>query len=87
MARATASRGPIELAVGWIHTDAPEAPGAIAEALAPGARFVQVFGTRVWPLERVPVHVVHRQVLLGSVDGPLAHARGDLRGRAVGGRR
>ncbi len=69
LARATASRGPIELAVGWIHTDAPEAPGAIAEALAPGARFVQVFGTRVWPLERVPVHVVRRQVLLGSVDG------------------
>ncbi len=62
-------RGPAELAVCWIHTDAPEAPGAIAEALAPGARFVQVFGTRVWPLEGVPVHVAHRQVLLGSVDG------------------
>jgi molybdopterin-guanine dinucleotide biosynthesis protein A len=66
---ATKSRGPLELALGWIHTDAPEAPAAIADGLAPGARLVQVFGTRVWPLERVPVHVAYRQVLLGSVGG------------------
>ncbi len=66
---AAESRGPIELAVCWIHTDAPEAPAAIADALAPGARLVQVFGTRAWALDRVPVHVAYRQVLLGSRDG------------------
>ena len=53
----------------WIHTDAPDAPRIVADALAPGARLVQVFGTRVWPLEDVPLHVAYRQVLLGSVDG------------------
>jgi molybdopterin-guanine dinucleotide biosynthesis protein A len=66
LARAVAERGPIELAVCWIHTDAPDAPRIVAEALAPGARLVQVFGTRTWPLEHVPVHVAYRQVLLGS---------------------
>lgn len=67
--RATQSRGPIELALCWIHTDAPEAARVVAEALAPGARLVQVFGTRVWPLEDVPLHVAYRQVLLGSIGG------------------
>jgi molybdopterin-guanine dinucleotide biosynthesis protein A len=62
-------RGPIELAVCWIHPDAPEAPGVVAQALAPGARLVQVFGTRVWPLARVPVSIAYRRVRLGSVDG------------------
>ena len=66
---AAASHGPIELALCWIHTDAPEAPRIVAGALAPGARFVQVFGTRVWPLEAVPLHVAYRQVLLGSIGG------------------
>ena len=56
LARAIEERGPIELAVCWIHTDAPEAPRIVAAALAPGARLVQVFGTRVWPLEHVPLH-------------------------------
>ena len=69
LARAVAERGPIELAVCWIHTDAPDAPRIVAEALAPGARLVQVFGTRVWPLADVPLHVAYRQVLLGSVGG------------------
>lgn len=69
LARATQSRGPIELAVCWIHTDAPDVPRIVADALAPGARLVQVFGTRVWPLADVPLHVAHRQVLLGSVGG------------------
>jgi molybdopterin-guanine dinucleotide biosynthesis protein A len=67
--RARESRGPIELAVCWIHTDAPEAPRVVADALAPGGRLVQVFGTRVWPLEDVPLHVAYRQVLLGEKDG------------------
>ena len=67
LARAVAERGPIELAVCWIHTDAPDAPRIVAEALAPGARLVQVFGTRVWPLDDVPLHIAYRQVLLGSV--------------------
>ena len=69
LARATQSRGPIELALCWIHTDAPEAPRVVAEALALGARLVQVFGRRVWPLEDVPLHVAYRQVLLGSIGG------------------
>jgi molybdopterin-guanine dinucleotide biosynthesis protein A len=69
LARATQSRGPMELAVCWIHTDAPDAPRTVADALASGARLVQVFGTRVWPLAAVPLHVAYRQVLLGSVDG------------------
>ena len=69
LARATQSRGPIELAVCWIHTDAPDAPRIVADALAPGARLVQVFGTRVWPLADVPLHVAYRRVLLGSADG------------------
>jgi len=69
LARATQSRGPIELAVCWIHTDAPDAPRIVADALAPGARLVQVFGTRVWPLADVPLHMAYRQALLGSVDG------------------
>jgi molybdopterin-guanine dinucleotide biosynthesis protein A len=67
LARATTSRGPIELAVCWIHTNAPDAPRIVADALAPGARLVQVFGTRIWPLADVPLHVAYRQVLLGSV--------------------
>jgi molybdopterin-guanine dinucleotide biosynthesis protein A len=76
LARAIEERGPIELAVCWIHTDAPVAPRIVAAALAPGARLVQVFGTRVWPLEHVPLHLAYRQVLLGSVDGRwLTHER------------
>lgn len=66
---ATEARGPIELAVCWIHTDAPDAPGIVADAVAPGGRLVQVFGTRVWPLQDVPLHLAYRQVLLGAVDG------------------
>ena len=66
---ATRARGPFELAVCWIHTDAPEAPGIVAGALAPGARLVQVFGTRVWPLADPPLHIAYRQVLLGERDG------------------
>jgi molybdopterin-guanine dinucleotide biosynthesis protein A len=69
LARAVAERGPIELAVCWIHTDAPEAPRIVADALAAGGRLVQVFGTRVWPLEDAPLHVAYRQVLLGEKDG------------------
>jgi molybdopterin-guanine dinucleotide biosynthesis protein A len=69
LAEAVAQRGPIELAVCWIRTDAPDAPRIVAEALAPGARLVQVFGTHVWPLERIPIHVAYRQVLLGAKDG------------------
>jgi molybdopterin-guanine dinucleotide biosynthesis protein A len=69
LARATTARGPIELAVCWIHTDAPEAPRIVAAALAPGARLLQVFGTRLWPLVDVPLHVAYRQVLLGERDG------------------
>lgn len=69
LADAVARRGPFELAVCWIHTDAPDAPRLVAESLAPGARLVQVFGTRVWPLVDVPLHVAYRQVLLGSIDG------------------
>ena len=69
LARASTTRGPIELAVCWIHTDAPEAPRIVAAALAPGARLVQVFGTRVWPLAAPPLHIAYRQVLLGECDG------------------
>jgi molybdopterin-guanine dinucleotide biosynthesis protein A len=69
LARAIGERGPIELAVAWIHTDAPDAPRIVADSLAPGARLVQAFGTRVWPLDSVPLQVAYRQVLLGSTDG------------------
>jgi molybdopterin-guanine dinucleotide biosynthesis protein A len=69
LARSIQARGPLELAVCWIHTDAPGAPRVVADALAPGARLVQVFGTRVWPLADVPLHVAYRRVLLGSADG------------------
>ena len=69
LAHATEWRGPLELAVCWVHTDGPEVPALVAEALAPGARLVQVFGTRHWPLADVPLHVAYRQVLLGSVGG------------------
>jgi molybdopterin-guanine dinucleotide biosynthesis protein A len=69
LARAVEERGPVDLAVCWIHTDVPDAPRAVADALAPGGRLVQVFGTRVWPLLDVPLHVAYRRVLLGSVDG------------------
>jgi molybdopterin-guanine dinucleotide biosynthesis protein A len=69
LGRVTASRGPIELAVCWIHPDAPAAPAVVADALAPGGRLVQVFGTRVWPLADVPLHVAYRQVLLGAKNG------------------
>jgi len=69
LARASTARGPIELAVCWIHTDAPEAPRVVADALAPGARLVQVFGTRVWPLADPPLQIAYRQVLLGERDG------------------
>jgi hypothetical protein len=67
LADAARERGPIELAVCWIHTDAPDAPRIVAESLAPGGRLVQVFGTRVWPLSPVPDGVEYAQVLLGSV--------------------
>jgi len=67
--RAREARGPIELAVCWIHTDAPEAPRIVAEAVQPGARLVQVFGTRRWPLAEPPLQIAYRQVLLGSVGG------------------
>jgi molybdopterin-guanine dinucleotide biosynthesis protein A len=66
---AVAERGPIELAVLWVHTDGPAVPAAVARATAPGGRVLQVFGTRVWPLEGVPAHVAYRQVVLGSIDG------------------
>lgn len=69
LVRATASHGPFELAVCWIHPDAPQAPAIVVRSLAPGARLVQVFGTRVWPLDSVPLQVAYRQVLLGSVGG------------------
>jgi molybdopterin-guanine dinucleotide biosynthesis protein A len=69
LARAVGARGPLELAVCWIHTDAPAAPKLVAAALAPGARLVQVFGTRIWPLEDVPLHVAYRRALLGSREG------------------
>jgi molybdopterin-guanine dinucleotide biosynthesis protein A len=69
LARAVEARGPFELAVCWIHTDAPTAPRLVAAALAPGARLVQVFGTGVWPLEDVPLHVAYRRALLGSGEG------------------
>jgi molybdopterin-guanine dinucleotide biosynthesis protein A len=69
LARAVAERGPVELAVAWIHTDAPAAPATVAGAVAPGGRLVQVFGTRVWPLQPVPIHLAYRQVLLGSAGG------------------
>jgi molybdopterin-guanine dinucleotide biosynthesis protein A len=69
LARAVAERGPVKLAVAWIHTDAPAAPAAVSGAVAPGGRLVQVFGTRVWPLQPVPIHLAYRQVLLGSVAG------------------
>jgi NAD(P)-dependent dehydrogenase (short-subunit alcohol dehydrogenase family) len=67
LAHAVRERGPIELAVCWIHTDAPAAPHAVAESLAPGGRLVQVFGTKVWPLSPVPEGVEYAQVLLGGV--------------------
>ena len=69
LSRAAEERGPIELAVCWIHADAPAAPHIVADAIAPGARLLQVFGTRVWPLDVVPVHLAYRQVLLGSIEG------------------
>jgi molybdopterin-guanine dinucleotide biosynthesis protein A len=69
LVRATESRGPLELAVCWIHTDAPEAPRLVADTVAAGGRLVQVFGTRVWPLEDVPLHVAYREVLLSAKDG------------------
>jgi hypothetical protein len=67
LADTTRERGPIELAVCWIHTDAPDAPRVVAESLAPGGRMVQVFGNRVWPLSTVPDGVEYTQVLLGAV--------------------
>lgn len=67
LAGAIRERGPIGLAVCWIHTDAPEAPGVVAESVAPGGRLVQVFGTRVWPLSSVPDGVEYAQVLLGGI--------------------
>jgi molybdopterin-guanine dinucleotide biosynthesis protein A len=69
LSRAADARGLVELAVAWIHTDAPAAPAAVASVVAPGGRLVQVFGTRVWPLQPVPLHLAYRQVLLGSVGG------------------
>jgi MobA-like NTP transferase domain len=69
LALAMESRGSIELAVCWFHTDAPDAPRLVAESIAPGARLVQVFGTRVWPLADVPLHIAYRQVVLGSAEG------------------
>lgn len=68
--RVVRERGPIELAVAWIHTDAPEAPRVAAEAIADGGRLVQVFGGRVWPLDPVPEHIRYEQVRLGGVREP-----------------
>lgn len=42
---ALADAGPFDLAVVWIHSSAPAAPFAAAAAMAPGARYFQVFGT------------------------------------------
>lgn len=70
-----AERGPLELALCWVHTDAPHVPSVVAAALHPGGRLVQVFGTRVWPLDPVPLHIAYRRVLLGSAEGRwLTHA-------------
>ena len=63
------SAGRSSWSVLWVHTDGPAVPAVVAEATAPGGRVVQVFGTRVWPLDPVPVHVAYRQVLLGSIGG------------------
>ena len=67
LAGAIGERGPIELAVCWIHTDAPDAPRVVAESVALRGRLVQVFGTRVWPLSPAPDEIEYRQVLLGAV--------------------
>lgn len=67
LAEAIRERGPIELAVCWIHTDAPDGPGVVAESVASGGRLVQIFGNRVWPLSPVPDGVEYAQVLLGGV--------------------
>ena len=67
LAEAIRERGPIELAVCWIHTDAPDAPGVVADSVAPGGRLIQVFGTRVWPLASVPEGLTYAQVLLGGI--------------------
>jgi molybdopterin-guanine dinucleotide biosynthesis protein A len=69
LADAVDDRGPIELAVAWVHSDARAAPATVAAAVAPGGRLFQVFGTRVWPLDPVPLHVAYRRVLLGSAGG------------------
>jgi len=98
LGRVVAERGPIDLAVCWIHTDAPHAPAVVARALAPGARLVQVFGSRNWPLGEIPLHIAYRQVLLGASgdrwltheeisEGVLAAIDADLPRRVVGERR
>ena len=98
LVQVAAERGPVDLAVCWIHTDAPHAPGLVAHALAPGARLVQVFGTRHWPLAEIPLHVAYRQALLGTSggrwltheeisEGVLAAIDADLPCRVVGERR
>ena len=98
LAHVVRERGPVDLAVCWIHTDAPHAPGLVARALAAGARLVQVFGTRHWPLAEIPLHVAYRQVLLGTSggrwltheeisEGVLAAMDADLPCRVVGERR
>jgi molybdopterin-guanine dinucleotide biosynthesis protein A len=98
LARAVDERGAFELAVCWIHTDAPDAPTVVARHVRPGGRLTQVFGTAVWPLERPPVRVALRQVLLGSrggrwltdveiSDGVLAAVDADVPVHVVGERR
>ena len=67
LTEAIRERGPIELAVCWIHTDAPDAPRVVAEHVVPGGRLVQVFGTRVWPLAVLPAGLAYTQVLLGGM--------------------
>jgi len=46
LAEAAAARGPVSLAVCWIHSDAPDAPVAAAEAIAGGElRWFDVVGS------------------------------------------
>ena len=80
-----AGSGPIELAVLWVHTDGP----AVRRTRWRARRGHRVAGScrcsapgsgRSTPC---PPHVAYRQVLLGSVDGQLAHGRRD-RGRRAG---
>ncbi len=70
LAEAVRARGPIELAVAWIHAVAPEAPRTVADAVAAGGLLVHVFGNRVRLLDPAPAHLRYRQVRLGGVREP-----------------